>query len=178
MASLGHVAVGLAAGRLHAGERGPRLASAVAFVVLSSFADADVLARAFGAGPGSAWVHRGALHSLAAGGVAALAVALATGGLGRSRGCLAACGFLVAASHGLLDALTDGGRGVALLWPFSDARVFAPVRPLAVAPIGLGMVSARGLHVLAAELVAFSPLLLVAVWPRRRRPPRATAPAA
>ena len=26
----------------------------------------------------------------------------------------------VVASHGLLDTLTDGGRGVALLWPFDE----------------------------------------------------------
>ncbi|MES2393408.1 MAG: metal-dependent hydrolase [Acidobacteriota bacterium] len=41
------------------------------------------------------------------------------------------------ASHGLLDALTTGGRGVALLWPFSEARFFAPWRVIRVSPIGV-----------------------------------------
>jgi inner membrane protein len=34
------------------------------------------------------------------------------------------------ASHGLLDAMTYGGRGVELLAPFRDARVLFPLRPL------------------------------------------------
>ena len=39
------------------------------------------------------------------------------------------------ASHGLLDMLTDGGHGVALAWPLSDERWFAPIRPIAVSQI-------------------------------------------
>lgn len=37
--------------------------------------------------------------------------------------------------HGLLDMLTDGGRGVALFWPFSSARHFFPWQPIAVSPL-------------------------------------------
>ena len=60
---------------------------------------------------------------------------------------------LVVASHGLLDALTDGGLGAALLWPFSDERFFAPWRPLPVAPIGARFWSgARASRWLAFEL--------------------------
>jgi inner membrane protein len=172
MASLGHVAVGLAAGRLHADERGPRRASAALFVLLATFADADVLARTLGAARGSAWLHRGALHSLAVAALAGIAAALATGGLRRSRARLAVTGALAAATHGVLDAFTDGGRGVALLWPFLDGRFFAPVRPLPVAPIGLGLASPWGMRVFAAELLAFAPLLVVAFWPRPRVPVR------
>jgi inner membrane protein len=45
--------------------------------------------------------------------------------------------FLSAASHGLLDALTDGGLGVAFFSPFEQTRYFFPVRPVAVSPIGI-----------------------------------------
>ncbi|AUX41200.1 uncharacterized protein SOCE26_026100 [Sorangium cellulosum] len=59
---------------------------------------------------------------------------------------------------------------MALLWPWSDERFFAPARPIPVAPIGLGILSARGLRVMAFEAVAFAPLFLYALWPRRRSP--------
>ena len=72
------------------------------------------------------------------------------------------------ASHGILDTLTDGGLGAALFWPFSNARVFAPVRPLPVAPIGAGMLSARGLYVSGVEFLVFLPAWLYALWPRKK----------
>jgi inner membrane protein len=58
---------------------------------------------------------------------------------------------VVIASHGLLDALTNGGRGIAFFAPFSDQRYFFPWRPIQVSPIGVGFFSARGLRVLASE---------------------------
>ena len=45
--------------------------------------------------------------------------------------------FLLGSSHGLLDALTDGGLGIALLAPFNNRRFFFPWTPIPVAPIGL-----------------------------------------
>ncbi len=44
--------------------------------------------------------------------------------------------FVATASHGLLDMFTNGGLGVALFWPFTDARYFFPVRMIDVSPIG------------------------------------------
>jgi inner membrane protein len=55
------------------------------------------------------------------------------------------------ASHGILDAMTNGGRGIAFFAPFSDERYFFPWRPIQVSPIGVGFFSARGLRVLASE---------------------------
>lgn len=174
MPSIGHVAVGLAAGRLHAGEEAPRLPSAALFTALATFPDLDVLARALGATAGSPWLHRGALHSLAAAAAAATIATLAAGGLGalgglgRSRARLWATAFLVAASHGLLDTLTRGGGGVMLLWPAELERVLAPWALVPASPMGLRLLSARGAEVMLRELVLFAPLLLVAAWPRRR----------
>ena len=54
---------------------------------------------------------------------------------------------LVVLSHPLLDALTTGGLGVALWWPWSDVRIFAPLRLIPVSPIGVGFkpAGARGI---------------------------------
>lgn len=63
--------------------------------------------------------------------------------------------FLAAAtaSHGLLDMLTDGGRGVAWLWPLTAERFAAPWRPIAVSPIGLRSIATDYFaHVLRSEL--------------------------
>ena len=75
----------------------------------------------------------------------------------------------VLASHGLLDAMTDGGLGVALFWPLSNQRFFLPLRPIPVAPIGRRMFSQRGLTVLVSETVLFLPLWLYALWPALTR---------
>ena len=85
--------------------------------------------------------------------------------------------LVVVASHSLLDTLTDGGLGCALLWPFSDERFFAPWTPLPVAPIGRAFFSGEGLRVAAVELLAFSPLLVYALWPAMARDRSVTAKA-
>jgi inner membrane protein len=66
---------------------------------------------------------------------------------------LAAVLIVAAVSHPILDAMTDGGRGVMLLYPFSEERVFLPWRPIPVSPLGLSrFFSLRGLRILLAEL--------------------------
>ena len=102
--------------------------------------DADVAAFAVGIPYDHPWGHRGATHSLA--------FAIATGlvvawfGFRRGRGdwrWLRIAGLLAVAtaSHGVLDAFTDAGLGIAFAWPFDDQRFFAPWRPLATSPIGI-----------------------------------------
>jgi len=50
-------------------------------------------------------------------------------------------------------ALTNGGSGIALLWPFSAERYFAPIQVIEVAPISVSrFFSARGAQVLLSEL--------------------------
>lgn len=60
--------------------------------------------------------------------------------------------FVCAASHPLLDAMTSGGLGVALAWPWSEHRFFAPWRPIRVSPFAPQFFSARGLATLLSEL--------------------------
>lgn len=113
---------------------------------------------------GAPWGHRGATHSL----LFALGLALLGAWLVRPReGVLGGRGWtlvlflwLVTASHGLLDACTDGGEGIALLAPFDATRYFAPIRPIPVSPIGLAFFSARGWSVLAWETGLLWPFAL------------------
>lgn len=60
--------------------------------------------------------------------------------------------FICAASHPLLDAVTSGGLGVALAWPWSEQRFFAPWRPIRVSPFAPQFFSARGIATLLSEL--------------------------
>lgn len=60
--------------------------------------------------------------------------------------------FICAASHPLLDAMTSGDLGVALAWPWSEQRFFAPWRPIRVSPFAPQFFSARGIATLLSEL--------------------------
>lgn len=171
MASIGHVAVGLVLGRWEGGGRPlKRLLGGMAlFSALALLPDADVVAFKLGIPYAAPWGHRGATHSLVFAAGVALAVAGVTRALGGRAGRMGVLTLVAVGSHGLLDALTDGGLGAALLWPFSNERLFAPVRPLPVAPIGARMLSARGLYVATVEFIWFLPFWAYALWPRRAR---------
>lgn len=175
MASLGHVAVGMAAGRYFAKGSPDANAwrrAAFWFSVISLWPDADAIGFLFGIRYADQLGHRGASHSLllaAFVGLGAYSFAQRKGWPAKRTAVLAT---IVAASHGLLDTLTfGGGLGCALLWPFSDHRFWAPVRFIPISPIGVGILSPYGLYVLLVELVMFAPFWIYAVFPRRPRPP-------
>jgi inner membrane protein len=134
--------------------------------------DLDVLAFALGVPYAHPLGHRGLWHSLpfAAVVAACLALALRPAGLSGARAGLYL--FLAIASHGLLDAATDGGLGVALLAPFHDGRFFFPFRPIAVSPLApAAFFSARGLAVIESELLWVwlpSAALGLVLWRRAR----------
>jgi inner membrane protein len=117
--------------------------------------DADVIGFRFGVRYGDMLGHRGLTHSFAfAAALAALAAPLARREAEPHLAKLWAYLFLATASHGLLDAMTDGGLGVAFLAPFEKARYFFPFRPIEVSPIGIGrFFSARGLEVMKSEFL-------------------------
>jgi inner membrane protein len=72
----------------------------------------------------------------------------------RSFGVLVLYFSFVTMSHGILDAMTDGGLGIAFFAPFDSTRYFFPWRPLIVSPIGLfEFFSAWGMGVLWSELL-------------------------
>lgn len=133
--------------------------------------DADVVGFAFGVDYGDVLGHRGLTHSLAfALVVGVVVVALAfreVEPFSRQWWSLAACFFVVTASHGALDALTNGGLGVAFFAPCDATRYFLPWRPIEVSPIGAGFFSGRGIEVMASEIVWVwlpSLALVAAVW--------------
>jgi inner membrane protein len=116
--------------------------------------DLDVLAFSFGVPYRAPLGHRGLFHSLFVAALVSLLVALAAALLLPVPWWALGPGFFAAlASHTLLDALTDGGLGVALFWPLSRRRYFFPWRPIRVSPIGLAALSRWGLWALASEVL-------------------------
>ncbi|WP_133372147.1 metal-dependent hydrolase, partial [Sulfurirhabdus autotrophica] len=97
--------------------------------------------------------HRGFTHSFP------FSVALAVMGaffapeLGEERSIAFFLLLFSAASHGLLDAMTNGGLGIAFFSPFSNKRYFLPWRIIEVSPLNvMQLLSLRGLSVLGSEV--------------------------
>lgn len=116
--------------------------------------DVDSLGFAAGIPYGHTFGHRGFTHSI----FFAAAVALLCVPFAQRLGAAPAAtfGFVLAslASHGILDAMTTGGLGVAFFSPFSNGRYFLPWRFIHVSPIGVApFLSSRGLEVLRSELL-------------------------
>jgi len=127
----------------------------LAGMVASTLPDLDVLAFRLGVPYSADLGHRGLSHSLFVAALLAVAGALAHRALGSDFGRAFVFLFVAAASHGALDGFTDGGLGIAFLWPWSGTRYFAPaaLRVIEVSPIGLSrFLSPRGLTVLESEL--------------------------
>jgi len=119
--------------------------------------DADVIGFSFGIKYSSFWGHRGFSHSII---FAVLLGVLITLIFYRKQFTtkkglfLILYFFLCTVSHGILDALTTGGLGVAFFSPFDDARHFFSWRPIKVSPIGIErFFSERGFKVIKSELI-------------------------
>lgn len=128
----------------------PLMAAGMAVSVLP---DLDVITFRFGVTYASEFGHRGFSHSLC------FAVLIALVGACVYRryraGFAQAFGFLFVAvvSHGVLDSFTNGGSGIAFLWPWSPDRFYAPVQIIEVSPLRLArLLSTRGLTVIFSEL--------------------------
>ncbi len=150
-----HGIVGLAGGKILTRKKQPGLFWIVAGL-LPMLPDADVLAFAFGIPYHHVLGHRGLSHSL----LFALLVGTITGLFFRSKsknypwhwGGYALFFTCIIATHGVLDAMTNGGLGVAFFAPFNNTRYFLPWRPIPVAPIGITrFFSNSGLKVVLSE---------------------------
>lgn len=134
-------------------------------VICTMLPDLDVLAFRFGLPYGHDFGHRGFSHSLL------FALLMGIAGVILCRLLKAppwtAFWFLLVstASHGLLDALTTGGKGVAFFWPFDKTRYFFPWQVIPVSPIGISsFLKHGGLSVLRAELFwVWLPSLVLAI---------------
>jgi inner membrane protein len=170
-----HALVGLAAAAAYAGGLPPRRLAffAAACAVLP---DADAFGFQYGFPYGSFLGHRGFTHSLVFALVTGFVVTtLAFRDLDpKRRAYWTRLLFLAAvtASHGVLDALTNGGLGVAFFSPFVLRRYFFPWRPIAVSPISAGdFFGEAALRVLTSEFRWVwlpTALLLAAVLAVRR----------
>jgi inner membrane protein len=163
-----HTIVALAAGRIAFPERRP-LRIWMLGIVCALLPDVDVIAFRYGVPYGHWLGHRGFSHSLLFALLAGIAVTLLAFRselrFSKRWWLLTAYFTVVTASHGVLDAMTDGGYGTAFFSPFDDHRFFLPWRPLTVAPIGVrGFFSRWGWDVLMSELLwIWLPLLMLLV---------------
>ena len=137
--------------------------------------DADVISFAFGIPYGHFFGHRGFFHSIPF----AFLLSLSMVSLffcnekffSRRWWFLVFYFFIITGSHGILDAFTNGGRGIALLSPFDDTRYFSPWTPINVSPIGIKPFSSEwGLKVLLSEFLwIWLPLGLLFIFIRANR---------
>ncbi len=134
--------------------RGAVIAAAAFCAVAPDF---DVVAFRFGIAYASPLGHRGFSHSLVfalllGGAVTLLLRARLRDGARPPFARTFALLTLATTSHGVLDAMTNGGLGVAFFSPFDLTRYFLPWRPIAVSPLGVSsFFGERGFHVLASE---------------------------
>lgn len=121
--------------------------------LVSILPDLDVLAFSFGIPYESPFGHRGFTHSIAFALLLGL-IAMVMHNYLKSPKFMAF--FLVSVagiSHGVLDALTNGGLGIAFFWPLDATRYFLPWTPLEVSPIGANFFTPRGAVVLVSEFI-------------------------
>jgi inner membrane protein len=118
--------------------------------------DLDVIGFPLGIQYGDLWGHRGMTHSVL---FAALLAGILVTLWYRGKPAITMAGFYLyfffcTASHGVLDALTNGGLGVAFFSPFDTTRYFFPIRPVLVSPIGITeFFSTYGIRILASEAI-------------------------
>ncbi len=120
-------------------------------ILSSILPDLDIIAFKFGIPYAHPLGHRGFTHSI----LFALVWAILLGLLfGKTRKLIfTVVIFLSTVSHGLLDALTTGGKGIGFFIPFDNSRYFFPNRVIQVSPLGIDkFFSEWGIRVILSEL--------------------------
>jgi inner membrane protein len=165
-----HAVVGVAISTL---DRSSGVRLGLAAAACAAAPDLDMIAVWIGVPWLHMFGHRGITHSFAfaavLGGVLAMT---AFDAHGRRRLALWLVLSAATASHGILDAITNGGPGVAFFAPFDAGRYLLPWRPIPASPISVrGFLGGPGAAVLRAEvLLLWLPallLLVVTAWRRR-----------
>ena len=155
MATVGHLITGLAVGRAH--DRG--LWKMVALSFVAEWPDIDFIF--FNHEDHAPYAHRGCTHSV----FLSIVVGVVAAVVFRNERLRNGVAFGVAsATHGLIDSFGALGTPVCVLWPFYGGRIetghrFIPVMSFYFHPN----------RTLVIELLAFSPLLIYALWPRGKR---------
>jgi len=146
-------------------------------VLCSLIPDIDVVGVKFGIAYGDFWGHRGFTHSL----VFALIVGFVVGLVFYRRLGIASSEWwryvalysTVTATHGIFDAMTNGGLGIAFFAHFDNGRYFFPWTPVQVTRVGFhNFLSLKGFRILVSEgIYILMPILVVSFilgWGRRR----------
>jgi inner membrane protein len=166
---LSHTVVSAAAGLSFAPRKLPKRFWVLS-IVCSIVPDADVITFGFGIPYGHFMGHRGFFHSPFFGLLFGLFITVAffrdTRIFSRRWTFFAIYFFLLTASHGILDAFTNGGLGIALLAPFDNTRYFFPWTPIVVSPIGVQpFFSQWGLAVIKSEILwIWFPALIIVLF--------------
>src|SRR4051794_27448107 len=132
-----HAIVATAIGRIVQPKQAPWWYWALG-ALLSVVPDVDVVGFQFGVRYGDFLGHRGFTHSIVFAVLLAGLISLACARQNRiSCGRLFLFLFLALSSHGVLDAMTNGGLGIAFFSPFTNTRYFFSFHPIEVSPIGV-----------------------------------------
>lgn len=162
MASIfGHAIVGYTVSKIISNNNSKLLlVLAIASTILP---DIDVLTFNFGIPYEAPFGHRGFTHSILFAVLWATLLMFVFGKLNRIIWWIVI--FISTISHGILDAMTSGGRGVGFFIPFHNERYFFPFREIIVSPIGIErFFSERGIRVIFSELkYVFLPCFLILV---------------
>lgn len=154
----GHTIASVALGKAFTAEK-----QALNFWLLAAYCsvipDGDVISFYFGIPYGHLLGHRGFSHSIVFSAILGMAVTFAffrhVPRYSARWWKYAIFFFLVTISHGIADALTNGGLGVAFFSPLSNERYFFPWRPIDVSPIGglIHFFEKEGWAVIKSEIV-------------------------
>lgn len=120
--------------------------------------DIDILTFSWGFAYGHILGHRGFTHSLLFASLLAFIIIWVTGKEipkhSKKRWQIFLLSWLIFSTHGLLDAMTNGGLGVAFFFPFDNTRYFLPWRPILVSPLGIdAFFSNWGTQVFLSEII-------------------------
>lgn len=121
-------------------------------IICSILPDADVIAFKFNIPYEHMFGHRGFTHSIFFSIIFGLLISFIFHKKPRIK--YGIIYILATLSHPFLDAMTTGGRGVAILAPFSEERFFLPWRFIKVSPMSIKrFISEWGIEVLKSEFV-------------------------
>ena len=132
-------------------------------MVLTALPDLDVIGLYAGIPYGHMLGHRGLTHSLL---FAAFIAAIITKLFSRKPNIAGwpvwVYLFACMASHGLIDALTNGGHGIAFFAPLTNERYFFAWRPIEVSTLNIRhFFAGQGIGVLISELIYLWPASII-----------------
>jgi inner membrane protein len=150
---LTHAVVGVALAQVASPELRKEFRFWAAVLVGSILPDIDVVGFSMGIRYSDLWGHRGMTHSIVFAAITGIAVGLIFVAPSIEQLKRMFLFFFITLSHGILDAMTNGGLGVAFFSPFKTERYFFRWRPIEVSPLSSSrFFSERGLAVLLNEM--------------------------